>query len=195
MFEPSSWLAPLDLAHLFAETQPLEVELGTGDGSFLAAYAAANPAINFIGVERLLGRLRKVDRKGLRGALKNLRLLRIEASYFIQYLLPRGTVQAVHLYFPDPWPKRRHRARRLVNSAFIERLEQVLTPEGMVYLRTDDSDYFAQMTDLFSRAVAFRAAATPDPLLALATDFERGFQRAGQPIFRQAFRRSTPALL
>lgn len=194
MFEPSSWLDPLDLAKLFAETQPLEVELGTGDGSFLAAYAASNPAINFLGVERLLGRLRKVDRKGLRAGLKNLRLLRIEASYCVQYLLPRATVQAVHLYFPDPWPKRRHRARRLVNAGFVAALAAVLKPGGMVYLRTDDSDYFAQMMDLFSRAAAFRAAATPDPLLAVVTDFERGFQRAGQPIFRQAFQRSAVAL-
>ena len=73
---------------LFLQRQPLDVELGAGDGSFLAKYAQANPHRNFIGVERLLGRLRKIDRKGMRAGLSNLRLVRIEASYFLEFLLP-----------------------------------------------------------------------------------------------------------
>ena len=77
---PPSYFQPLDLAQLFAEARPLELELGSGDGSFIVAYAAAHPDCNFIAVERLLGRLRKIDRKGQRARLDNLRALRIEAS-------------------------------------------------------------------------------------------------------------------
>ena len=96
----------------------LEVELGSGDGSFLAQRAAAYPERNFLGVERLLGRLRKLDRKARRAGLTNVRLLRIEAGYFLEYLLPATSVHALHLYFPDPWPKRKHRKNRLVNERF-----------------------------------------------------------------------------
>src|SRR4051812_25550754 len=82
----------VDVKTIFPKVQPLEVELGAGDGSFLVKYAQAHPEINFIGVERLLGRLRKIDRKGLRAGLKNLRLIRIEASYFLEFLLPEKSV-------------------------------------------------------------------------------------------------------
>src|SRR5438270_11554014 len=78
----------LDLAKLFPKAQPLEVELGSGDGSFLVNYATLHPERNFIGVERLLGRIRKMDRKGRRAGLKNLRGVRLESAYFLEYLLP-----------------------------------------------------------------------------------------------------------
>src|SRR5262249_12217305 len=99
IYRPPSITERLDVATLFAMPHPLEVELGSGDGSFLAEYAARRPECNFIGVERLLGRLRKLDRKGWRAGLKNLRLLRIEASYVIKYLLPHDSVRVFHVYF------------------------------------------------------------------------------------------------
>src|SRR6185369_10621422 len=125
---------------LFAASQPLEIELGTGDGSFLAQWAAAHPDRNFLGVERLLGRLRKLDRKGRRLGLQNLRLMRIEASYFLRYLLPPESLSDLHLYFPDPWPKRRHRKNRLVNEEFINDTSRALCPGGRIWLRTDHAD-------------------------------------------------------
>src|SRR5688572_22700975 len=108
IYRPASYLDRLPLAEMFPQAQPLEVELGAGDGSFLIAWAKANPARNFLGVERLLGRIRKIDRKASRAGLQNVRLMRIEASYFLEYLLPRNSVTALHIYFPDPWPKRKH---------------------------------------------------------------------------------------
>src|SRR5712671_6390294 len=92
----------LKLSELFPASQPLEVELGSGDGSFLVEYAGGYPEHNFVGVERLLGRLRKMDRKGQRAGLANLRAVRIESSYFLEYLLPAHCVVALHIYFPDP---------------------------------------------------------------------------------------------
>ena len=109
-----SILVPLDPALLFARVQSLEVELGSGDGTFAVEYARRHPDRNLLAVERLLGRLRKVDRKGRRAALDNLRLVRIEASYLIEHLLPPESARALHVYFPDPWPKRKHHKHRLV---------------------------------------------------------------------------------
>ena len=177
----------LDPAALFPRVQPLEVELGSGDGSFLVNYARLHPERNFLGVERLLGRLRKLDRKGRRAGLANLRGLRIESAYFVEYLLPPQSVAALHIYFPDPWPKRKHRKNRLVNPRFTEIAHRVLTPGGTVSLRTDDTDYFSQMTEVFAGNSAFQLGATPDELSAVVTDFERNFHARGVATLRAAY--------
>ena len=178
----------IDLAKLFAREQPLEVELGSGDGSFLAEYARLHPERNFIGVERLLGRIRKLDRKGRRAGLTNLRGVRIECSYFVEYLLPPGSAVALHIYFPDPWPKRKHRRHRLINERFPALARQALAPGGTVYLRTDDGDYFEQIVGVFGADAGFQAVETPSELAALPTDFERDFTARGVKTLRAAYR-------
>jgi tRNA (guanine-N7-)-methyltransferase len=174
-----SIIEPLDFSRMFARAQPLEIELGSGDGSFLAAYARRHPERNFLGVERLLGRLRKLDRKGRRAGLANLRLVSIEAAYFLRYLVPAESAAAVHVYFPDPWPKRRHRRNRLINEEFPAIARRVLSPGGVVYLRTDDADYFTQMRRVFATATGFETTETPAELREVVTDFERGFNAQG----------------
>jgi len=179
----------LEPVKLFPRSQPLEVDLGSGDGTFIAQYAQRWPDRNFLGVERLLGRLRKIDRKGLRAGLANLRLVRIEASYLLEYLLPPESVHALHVYFPDPWPKRKHRKHRLVNGRFTELAAQALAPGGTVYLRTDDEDYFAQMTAVFAANSGFLLAETPADLRAVITDFEKDFQDKGITTLRAVYQR------
>lgn len=177
----------LDLPRLFPVAQPLEVELGSGDGSFLAQYAASHPERNFLGVERLLGRLRKLERKAQRTGLTNLRALRIEASYILQWLLSPGSVSVLHIYFPDPWPKRKHRRHRLINVQFPALAAAALTPGGAVFLRTDDADYFAQMQSVFAAASSFRAIETPPEVAEVVTDFERNFSKQKIPTLRAAY--------
>jgi len=177
----------LDLAQLFGRAQPLEVELGCGDSSFLVEYARQHPERNFIGVERLLGRIRKLDRKGRRAGLTNLRGVRIECAYFLEYLLPAHSAEAVHVYFPDPWPKRRHWRHRLINERFPAVARQALQPGGTVYLRTDDQAYFEQMQAVFAASPEFRPVETPDGLAGLLTDFERDFQARGVRTLRAAY--------
>jgi tRNA (guanine-N7-)-methyltransferase len=191
LVELESILKRLDLVEIFPASQPLEVELGCGDASFLAEYARRHPERNFIGVERLLGRIRKLDRKGRRAGLTNLRGVQIESSYFLQYLLPPGSASALHIYFPDPWPKKRHRKNRLINESFPQLAGAALAPGGEVYLRTDDEDYFAQMTGVFGASSEFRRIDTPPELAGLLTDFEREFRARGISTLRAAYR--TPA--
>ena len=188
LVELRSILERLEPAQLFPQSQPLEVELGSGDGSFLVAYAKLHPERNFIGVERLLGRIRKTDRKGRRAGLTNLRGVRIESTYFLEYLLPAHAAAAIHVYFPDPWPKRKHRRHRLINERFTELARRALAPGGVVYLRTDDADYFAQMTAVFAASPHFHAVETPAELSAVTTDFERGFNTQGIATNRGAYR-------
>ncbi len=180
-------LEPLDLDRLFANPGPLQVELGCGDASFLLEYARRNPGINFLGVERLMGRLQKLDRKGRRLELVNLRGLRIESAYFLQYLLPVHRVSAIHIYFPDPWPKKKHRRHRLIQDGFPALIRRVLVPGGFVYLRTDDLDYFNQMRAVFGGFEGCQEMETPPGLMEVTTDFERAFNARGVPTLRTAY--------
>ena len=184
----ASIVEPLAPAKLFPQPQPLEVELGCGDASFLVEYARRNLAKNFLGVERLLGRIQKLHRKGDRLALTNLRGVRIESAYFLQYLLPPHAAAALHIYFPDPWPKKKHRKHRLINEGFPALARQALAPGGAVFLRTDDADYFQQMTEVFGAAKEFEKTETPAALAEITTVFERCFNAQGIPTLRAAYK-------
>lgn len=188
IYSPADYFRPLDLVELFpGRSAPLEVELGSGDGSFVVGYAAAHPECNILAVERLLGRLRKIDRKGQRLKLGNLRAMRVEAGYLMEYLLPPNSARAVHVYFPDPWPKRKHRKNRLINARFTELALRVLQPGGIVYLRTDDPDYFAQMVEVFGANPRFSPCPIPVELAERVTDFERDFNARGVQTLRAAY--------
>jgi len=187
MFELPSIVERLDLRVLFPKSRPLEVELGSGDASFLVEYATRHKERNFIGVERLLGRMRKLDRKGRRAGLTNLRGVRIECRYFLEWLLPPQSARVLHVYFPDPWPKKKHFKNRLVNGGFPHLARTALLPGGIVYLRTDDADYFKQMTDVFAESVGFRPTETPVELATVWTDFEREFEAKSIQTLRAAY--------
>lgn len=178
-YSPDSYIERMSCADMFSTDQPLEVEIGTGDGSFLIQYACAHPELNLIGVERLLGRIRKIDKRGRRDGLTNLRLMRIEANYFVQYMLPKSSVDAFHIYFPDPWPKAKHEKNRLIQPPFLALMADVLKPGGIVYLRTDNVPYFNQMLEVFGESSAFEALETPAELKSVVTDFEAGFNAQG----------------
>jgi len=193
IYELRSILERIDPARLFPRAQPLEIELGCGDGSFLVEYARRHPERNFIGVERLLGRIRKLDRKGRQARLTNLRGVRLECAYFLEYLVPHHSAAALHLYFPDPWPKRRHWRHRLVNERFPTVAWRALALGGTVYLRTDHPAYFQQMREVFQARPDFREVATPAELASLLTDFEREFQARGVQTLRAAYQTVGPA--
>jgi len=187
IYELPSILERLALSQVFSVDQPLEVELGSGDGTFLVDWAKSRPEHNFIGIERLLGRIRKMERKARRAGLSNFRGVRIESSYFLEYLLPPNSVVALHIYFPDPWPKRKHRRHRLINERFPQLAHQALASGAAIYLRTDDRDYFEQMNSVFAASPLFRPAETPAELATLLTDFEKDFQAQGIETLRAAY--------
>lgn len=187
VLELHSIVEPLDLAAIFPAPQPLEVELGCGDASFLVEWARRHPGTNFIGVERLLGRISKLDRKGRRAGLQNLRGVRIESSYFLHYLLPPRSTAAIHVYFPDPWPKKRHHKHRLINETFPALARAALAPGGILFLRTDDAPYFLQMTEIFDAQKEFKKVETPLELAGLLTDFEKEFSARGIKTLRAAY--------
>ena len=136
----------LDLEKIFGRKAPLQVDLGCGDGSFLCGLAQRMPDKNFLGIERLLNRVRISARKA--ATLDNARLLRMESSYAVRYLLPAGSVERFYLLFPDPWPKRRHHGRRIVTPDFLNSIYAALQKNGRIYIATDDVDYFERIKEI-----------------------------------------------
>ena len=190
---PPDILHRLDFAKIFGNGRPVELELGCGDGSFLLKWSALHPERNFVGVERLKGRVTKIDRKGRRQGLINLRGLRLEAAYVLEWMIPAASLSALHVYFPDPWPKKRHHKRRLIQTPFTELAARALRPDGVLYLRTDHAGYFQQMEEVMAATTAFERLAEPAGLLDVKTDFEVGFNAEGKPTRHGAWRRRAVA--
>jgi tRNA (guanine-N7-)-methyltransferase len=187
---PESYLAPLDLLAAFGSEAPLHVDLGCGDGSFLCELARQRPHKNFLGTEKLVGRVAKFCRKAV--LLKNVRILNVESSYAVRYLLPEASVQTFYLFFPDPWPKRRHHRRRIVTQDFLDSIHRALQLDGVLRVATDQRDYFELINRLTKSHSGFRAIDLVDVDLP-STKFERRFREAGQPIYRLVLRKVSPA--
>ena len=183
----SALTAPLPIDALFDPQRPLEIEIGCGKGRFLAARAAKNPQTQYIGIERMLSRVRKIDKKAVRSGLENLRVLRLEAFYAFYYLLPRHRVRTVYVFFPDPWPKRHHHNRRLFSPLFLDALWARLEIGGSVQVATDHLDYFEEIRKRLASDPRFEEV----PAMARGedeqTDFERLFRGQGLTIGQCGF--------
>ncbi|HYJ05004.1 MAG TPA: tRNA (guanosine(46)-N7)-methyltransferase TrmB [Chthoniobacterales bacterium] len=189
---PENYFAPLDFEAIYGNRAPLEVDLGCGDGLFLAAAAAANPARNFLGIERMPGRVRSTSRKIEAGGLANARILELEIWYSVRHLLPAASVAVFHLMFPDPWPKRRHSLRRVVTEDFLVALHRALAPNGLLRIATDETDYFREIERLADRALGFTRVPDQETPVSVST-FEKRFRQDGQEIHRLVLRKVSPS--
>jgi tRNA (guanine-N7-)-methyltransferase len=171
-------------------TGPVEVDIGCGKGRFLLNQAAQRPATNFIGLDRQLGRLAKVERKFRRQGLSNIRLFHAEAAPFVELALPRSSVQAFYVFFSDPWPKRRHHRRRLFNAAFVAAVHGALVTHGSLFVATDHGDYFKVIQDLVLRSALFAPVPPYEPREEEVTEFELVFRRQQAQIHRAGFRKA-----
>ena len=158
------------------------------ESTILVASAAANPEHDFLGIERLLHRVRSSNRKA--ADLPNIRIIRSETMFVLQHLLPAESIQSFYLLFPDPWPKRRHHRRRIVTAAFLRAVNNCLTENGSLFIATDDTDYFTAIQRLTSNAKNF-AAGNVDWKLPVTT-FEKKFVASGIPIHRLELRKVSP---
>lgn len=175
---------------LAAGMPPIELEIGCGNGRFIAARATKNPDQPYLAVERMMERLRRCSRKatnGANGELKNLDFIRVEAGRFVRELLPDHCVKAMYLFFPDPWPKRRHHKNRFFQREMCDTLTRIFVPKGIMYISTDHEEYFKEMYTYLSEDPRFEEIA---PLIREEdeqTDFERLFLSKGDPIYHCAF--------
>jgi tRNA (guanine-N7-)-methyltransferase len=188
-FEPADYFARAQMSDLFPREAPFEVDIGSGEGTFILTMARRHPERNFLGIERLLGRVRKTCRAVARGGLTNVRMLRLEIAYALRYVLPHESVSVAHVLFPDPWPKRYHQPRRLIQDGFMEAMHGLLAPGGELRIKTDDEPYFLWMEKVLARAKGYERLDWPDDLEYPTTDFEARFVAQGLPIYRARLRK------
>jgi tRNA (guanine-N7-)-methyltransferase len=174
----------LEWVEIFGNNHPVELDLGAGDGGFALAYAQQHPEINLLAVERLLGRVRKIEKRTIRGKLTNLRILRLETSYTVRYLLPPNSVSIAHIMFPDPWPKRRHWSRRLMQPDFVRDLAAALKPGGELRFTTDHAHYFETAQQAVTDAKVLQPAPEWDWSVDPKTDFQQTFDAEGRATHR-----------
>jgi len=180
-YVPGDYFAAMELGKLFEKEGSLEVDLGCGDGSFLVAMARLHPERNFLGTERLLARARNTCRKAERAGVTNLRLMRVESGYAVKHLLPAESVVRLYVLFPDPWPKRRHWGRRLIQPEFLEAAATALGVGGELWLKTDDADYFRHMEKVAAGCGALSREEWKEEMP--QTDFERHYAKEGRRIY------------
>ena len=156
--------SPLDTVELFAlqaprpgiAPPPLELEIGCGNGRYIRRAAAERPEHLFLGIERSLGYARRARDRMVKYGVGNARILRADATRFLATHMPPASVHTLHVYFTDPWPKRRHAKRRLFQTPFLETVHRTLRPGGRIFVKVDLFWYFEEILCRFDASPHFR---------------------------------------
>ena len=189
---------PLDPQSLFERPAPLELEMGSGKGLFLFGASKVRPEHNFLGVEIAHKYAQFTAARLSRAGRANAVMIDGDGLQLFREYLPEGCAIAVHVYFPDPWWKKRHRKRRVLNSAFLTDVVRVLVPLGRLHFWTDVEEYHHSTLELIQAVPALVGPLTVDEPPSLhdldyRTHFERRTRKAGEPVFRSEFVRAALA--
>jgi tRNA (guanine-N7-)-methyltransferase len=182
----------LDWRAVFGNDHPVELEVGFGKGLFLVKASTENPTVNYVGVEieRKL-QLYVATRMAVRHRT-NVRLVVTDARDFVRDRVPSGSLRGVHVYFPDPWWKKRHHKRRVFTEEFAVACERMLAPGGRLHLATDVGEYFEIMTGLVAERTGLVRLPPPDEHapahdMDYLSNFERKARQKGQPVYRAEY--------
>lgn len=185
----------IDFDRIFGRSGPVHIEVGSGKATFLLNEAMAQPKVNFLGIEQAGKYYRyAVDRIG-RWGLKNVRIIRTDAAHFLAEFLHDESIDCFHIYFPDPWPKKRHHKRRFFCPANFEHLLRALKTGGSLRIATDHAEYFELITNLIEankdrlEPMGFLPAAGAKPGEWVGTNFERKYLKGKKPIYTIAVRK------
>lgn len=182
---------PLDWAAFFGNDHPVELEVGSGKGLFLANAARANPDRNFLGVEIARKYARLAAERLAKQGIPNARVWAADVRAVLRRV-PDSSLRAVHIYFPDPWWKKRHKKRRVFNEGLVAEVVRTLQPGGELHVASDVEEYFLLIRELIAanpRLVERPApeAGTPEHELDYLTNFERKYRLEGRPIYRVSY--------
>lgn len=180
---------PLVPAKLFGREAPLEIELGTGKARFLIEAARRQPAHDFLGIERALSYYRFSRERLARSGLGNARVLRADGRLFVTTSIAPASVYAFHVYFPDPWPKKRQRKRRLLDALFLDVLASRLVPGGLLRVATDHPGYAGELAVLLQTVRDLEDAGWDSMPAPPPTHYEIKYREEGRPIRRFLLRR------
>jgi len=181
---------PFDPHSFFGRRAPLEVEIGSGKARFLIASSRACPSHDFLGIERSLSYYRVCRERLERAGLANARVVRADGRLFVETALAPDSVVAFHIYFPDPWPKKKQKKRRLLDGIFLELLSARLVRGGTLRVATDHPDYGSSLGPLLETVPALERVDWTSLPAPPSTHYELKYARQGRPIWRFAARRS-----
>jgi len=172
----------------FGNRNPVEMEIGCGKGKFLLDRAEENPGTNFIGIDRIGKWMKRRKDRAERNAMPNIRFMRAEARAFLTEAVPPGSLSIIHLYFPDPWPKRRHHTRRVMSGDFLRLLHSRLVPGGLLEIATDHVDYNEAMKKTIAAAAELwdNVRETRNERIVGGmnkTNYELKFEAEGKPLY------------
>lgn len=190
---------PLDWQELFGNDHPVELEIGSGKGTFLTEQAKARPEVNFLGIEWARWFWRYASDRLRRHGCMNVRTVRAEATFFLAEFVPPQSISVLHIYFPDPWPKARHHKRRLIQPKFVPLMRRIMKPGGRVQVVTDHQGYFEENIDPAIRAaegfavVDYNRPGSAGDGEFVGTNFERKYAREGRPFYAIAAEATTSA--
>lgn len=198
--EPVRWpqdqvqRSPIDLAAFLGKPGPIEVEIGCGKGGFLVEYTTRHPDLPFLALENEAAIAHHAAaRIARRPHLPYARLVLGDAFYMLRDFLPETCVQAFHMYFPDPWPKKRHHKLRLLKPGFLEVVRQAAVPGALFYWGTDHAEYHEEASGHFAAMPWLEMLdADAPPTEGIETNFERKYRAQGKPIHRCVLRIHKP---
>lgn len=190
--------SPVSWVELFGNSHPVELEVGSGKGLFLLNEARANPDRNYLGIEMAKKYAYQGAKRLAKANLTNTRMLPDDARKFLHDFVPRASLAAVHIYFPDPWWKTRHRKRRVFCESFVSDVSNSLPAGGEFHIATDVDEYFGVMMELMADRHDFIAMPRPEPKapehdLDYLTNFERKYRIEGRQIYRAHYQRKPDA--
>jgi tRNA (guanine-N7-)-methyltransferase len=183
---------PVDFAALFGRVAPVVVEVGFGMGHTTADIAAARPDTDFLGIEVHLPGVGSLCRRIADDGLGNVRIVRHDAVEVLERMIAPASLAGIHVYFPDPWPKKRHHKRRLIQPGFVSLAASRLAPGGYLHCATDWEAYAQQMLDVLGAESLLANAAegfAPRPAYRPETRFEARGRRLGHGVWDLLFRR------
>lgn len=183
---------PVSWPEVFGNAQPVEIEVGSGKGMFLVNAALARPDTNFLGIEIERKYVLYTATRLAKRALANARVACTDARSFLRDRVPDESMRAVHVYFPDPWWKKRHRKRRVFTDEFARSSARILQPDGHLYVVTDVEEYFQEILQTVARETGLRALPPPELKeprhdMDYLTNFERKYRKENRPIHRAVF--------
>ena len=174
----------------FSSDKLLEFDLGCGKGTFSTELAKKYPDTIVVSTDVLIGRLRKLSKRNKRLGLNNCRFLRCEVWQLINQFITDESVYRFHILCPDPWPKEKHKAFRLISSEFVARLASKLKKDGIFHFSTDDNRYFEHVLDVLKKADFFkRNDSLIDDVIEIKTDFEKRWNEMGMKVNHAAWQK------